>query len=895
MDAASGYQALAVADDNIEHRIYSSFRRTISYAITLVGVAIAYVAATTLSLEFASIHPNAVLFWPPTGLAFAAIVLCGYRVWPAVFIGALIANATTAESIIPSIGVAVGDTLQAVVAGYLLVRFSSGRNTFDTPTGIAKFALISLASTMIGATIDVGGLGLAGSAEFARFASGWLKSWASDWAGAVLVAPVIVLWVTGCDKVRNPKEVLESAAIFGATGAIGLIAFSPLVELANRGSLAFLAVPPLMWAALRRGKRDTATAALIIVCLAAWAATTEGGSFGQTGSNQALWLNLIFLIGTVLPALALSAFVTIKSEEKKRLEAKLDEGRTQLAEAERLADVGSWVWEIPEGRVIWSDQLSSIYGRRPEHVEGTFEDFLQQVHQDDRTRVQTQFSQALVSGQTFQSDMRIIRPEGEVRYLRTCGEMIRDGTGIARRMLGASQDVTDLKQTEHALEKAEKAYHTLVERVRDYATRNVNERRETQTALEQAREQLAQSQKMEAVGQLTGGVAHDFNNLLTIIVGNLEIAQRSLDNWTDGTRDRVRRVINNAMRGAQRGASLTQRLLAFSRRQPLDPKVLDPNKLLTDMSDFLRRSLGETINLEMTRAAALWRIEADPVQLEAALLNLAVNARDAMPEGGKLTIETRNTFLDENYCRKNAEVVSGHYVEIAVSDTGEGMSRQVLGRVFEPFFTTKAVGQGTGLGLSQVYGFIKQSGGHVQIYSQIGDGTTVKLYLPRLLGDFREEEAREDDITEQVADTILIVEDDHDVRTYVGEILRELNYRVFEAHDSESALALLNRNDIRVDLLLSDVVLPGLNGRQLADEMKIRQPGAQVLFMTGYARNAIVHDGRLDPGVQMIQKPFTKDDLAARVRDLLDADAGESRLSTEPGIPETEPLTHGET
>jgi len=300
--------------------------------------------------------------------------------------------------------------------------------------------------------------------------------------------------------------------------------------------------------------------------------------------------------------------------------------------------------------------------------------------------------------------------------------------------------------------------------------------------LGQAREQFAQAQKMEAVGQLTGGVAHDFNNLLTVIVGNLDIAQRHLESWTEGPAERLRRVINNAMRGAQRATTITQRLLAFSRKQPLDPKLLNINTLLNGLTDFLRRSLGETVALDIVIADGLWQVEADPIQLEAAILNLAVNARDAMSDGGKLTIATSNSVLDEGYCRQFEELVAGEYVQIAVTDTGTGMSKDVLERVFEPFFTTKQVGQGTGLGLSQVSGFVKQSAGHIEIDSKPGEGTTVKIYLPRMPGEVRDEQTAPTEATAaNVAQTILLVEDDHDVRAYVVEILRELHFRVLAA------------------------------------------------------------------------------------------------------------------
>jgi PAS domain S-box-containing protein len=411
-------------------------------------------------------------------------------------------------------------------------------------------------------------------------------------------------------------------------------------------------------------------------------------------------------------------------------------------------------------------------------------------------------------------------------------------------------------------------------------TRDVTERHVTQEMLEQTRERLLQWQKMEAIGQLTGGVAHDFNNLLTIVIGNLETAQRQLGTLTGGVASRLKRALDNAMGGAQRAAILTQRLLAFSRQQPLDPKPLDLNKFIAAEVEFLQRSLGETIEVEAVGSAGLWPVEVDAHQLEAALLNLAVNARDAMPNGGKLTIETSNAFLDQDYCSTNPEVIPGQYVMIAVSDNGTGMTAKVMERAFEPFFSTKSVGQGTGLGLSQVYGFIKQSKGHIKIYSEVGEGTSVKIYLPRLLQDIDrsgEEKQAAEAVEGPGHETILVVEDDRDVRAYLVELLRDLNYRVLSAHDAVSALGMIETGDIRIDLLLTDVVLPGMNGRQLAEQAKNRRPNLVVLFTTGYSRNAIVHQGRLDPGVAMIQKPITQDGLAARIRDLLDARLQDSR------------------
>ena len=379
-------------------------------------------------------------------------------------------------------------------------------------------------------------------------------------------------------------------------------------------------------------------------------------------------------------------------------------------------------------------------------------------------------------------------------------------------------------------------------------------------------EVLRQSQKMEAVGQLTGGIAHDFNNLLTVILGNLETVQRRLPQGD------LRGFVDSAVSGAERAATLTQRLLAFSRRQPLAPRPLDPNRLVGGMSDLLLRVIGENVAVETVLAGNIWRISADANQLESAILNLAVNARDAMPHGGKLTIETANVVFDAAEAEANPELANGSYVMIAVSDNGQGMTPEIRAHAFEPFFTTKETGRGSGLGLSQVYGFVKQSGGHVTIGSEPGQGTTVRLYLPRLHADAAADEVQASKRTVPAAErneAILAVEDDEQVLEHTAHLLRELGYRVIEARDGNTALAALER-ERDVALLFTDVGLPGgLNGRQLADEALRRRPRLKVLFTTGYARNAISPDGTLEPGLQLIAKPFSYSGLAAKIRDVL--------------------------
>jgi PAS domain S-box-containing protein len=403
--------------------------------------------------------------------------------------------------------------------------------------------------------------------------------------------------------------------------------------------------------------------------------------------------------------------------------------------------------------------------------------------------------------------------------------------------------------------------------------RDVTEDKEARARLEETQEALRQAQKMEAVGQLTGGVAHDFNNLLQVVVGNLETLQRRLpDNL-----GRLKRAADNAMAGAQRAANLTQHLLAFSRRQPLNPRPVAINKLVAGMSDMLRRTLGEHVEVDTRLAPDLWHVEIDENQLESALLNLAVNARDAMPDGGCLSIETSNVELRQERKASGNELPEGDYVAISVTDNGLGMTPEVLARAFEPFFTTKGVGQGTGLGLSQVYGFVTQSGGKVKIASQPGVGTSIQIFLPRLtaMPELQEEDAPRATPASTARGTVLVVEDDPDVRGYTVDTIRELGYQVLEARDGPSALKLLQSTpNGAIDLLFTDVVLPsGLNGQQLAQRAVELHPHLKVLFATGYARDAIVHDGRVDPGVQLITKPFVFSELATRLRTVLDGDA----------------------
>lgn len=463
------------------------------------------------------------------------------------------------------------------------------------------------------------------------------------------------------------------------------------------------------------------------------------------------------------------------------------------------------------------------------------------------------YRKVLVTGEPIRFEREL---EATGRYLELSAFRIDP---VERRQVAVLfQDVTKRHHAEVLL-------HDLNDALENRVIEEVAERLKTEEALRQA-------QKMEAVGQLTGGIAHDFNNMLAVILGSLEL----LDRRFAGTDPRAKRYIDAAKDGAKRAALLTQRLLAFSRQQPLNPVPLDANKLVAGMSDLLRHSLGGAIRLETVLAGGLWRTHADLNQLENVILNLAVNARDAMGamlEGGRLTIETANAYLDARYAADHLGVTAGQYVLIAVSDTGSGMPPEVIAKAFDPFFTTKEVGRGTGLGLSQVYGFVKQTGGHVKIYSEVGEGTSVKVYLPRLAHAPDEEVL---DVGERamplgdLKEVVLVVEDEPGVRQFSVDALTELGYRVLEADGAVAALRLIDAHP-EIDLLFTDVVMPDVNGRKLADEALRRRPGLRVLFTTGYTRNAVVHNGVLDAGVYLIGKPFTLDELAARVREVLDS------------------------
>jgi signal transduction histidine kinase len=684
-----------------------------SYALELFGLGIAYFVLAKIGLALASIHPSASPIWPPTGLALAAVMLRGYRIWPATFVGAWVANATTAGSIYTSSAIALGNTLECLLGGYLISRWSRGLRTFDTPAGVARFALIaSSAATPISATVGVGSLALAGYADSAGIPSTWVTWWLGDLAGALVITPVIVLWAKSSLRPDSRNEILEAGAVLALAILVGVLALSPLIEQTpGRDPLRFLSVLPLMWAALRCGPRETATVALVLSGFAIWGTIAGEGPFARPTPNDGFLLLLMYMISTSVPMLALSADASLHKRTERSL--------------------------------------------RAAHAE--------------------------------------------------LGKTVQERT----------------------------------------------------TELEWTREALHQVQKMEALGQLTGGIAHDFNNVLTVIVNSLESARASLNEDAE-TRERLDR----AMEAARNGASLVQQLLVFARRHPLQVRPTDLNGVVSAAVAMFSRSCPEPVEICADLAPDLRWATADATQVQTAILNLALNARDAMPSGGRLTIVTRNMPDGRPL---PAALPPGDYVSITVTDTGMGMSPDVVARVFEPFFTTKEIGKGTGLGLSMVYSTMQQMGGDTEIESRPGQGTSVRLMLPAAPSG-RSGLAMpppEAIAAARPPDTgpvpVLYVEDDALVSLATIDILESAGYSIHAAPDGRRALEILEAHP-EIDLMVTDIGLPGMDGQQLAAEARRRQPHLKVLFLTGYDRTRAIGQPE-DPRTKYLGKPYGESEL----------------------------------
>ncbi|MBP0495777.1 PAS domain-containing protein [Pararoseomonas indoligenes] len=536
--------------------------------------------------------------------------------------------------------------------------------------------------------------------------------------------------------------------------------------------------------------------------------------------------------------------------------------RVQLALAAG-AIIGTWHWDLPTDRFTVDEAFAHTFGLDPAlGREGIpLAGIVATVHPDDQAGLAAAINEVIARGGAYAHQYRVQRADGRYYWIEANGRVDHATDGTPLSFPGVVLDVEERRAIEAERDRVTAELRALTE--------TLEQRVAARTAdLVLAEEQLRQSQKMEAVGQLTGGLAHDFNNLLTGIIGALELLGTRI---AQGRMKDVDRYVTAAQGAAKRAAALTHRLLAFSRQQTLDPRPTDVNRLVSGMEELIRRTTGPAIEVEVVGTAGLWPTLVDPNQLENALLNLCINARDAMPGGGRLTVETANTWLNDRSARER-DMEPGQYVAISVTDTGTGMSPDVIARAFDPFFTTKPLGQGTGLGLSMIYGFARQSGGQVRIYSELDQGTTMRVYLPRYYGtaDVAEDLPSLDGAPRaEAGQTVLVVDDEPTVRMLVMEVLEELGYAAIEAGDGASGLTVL-QSDAQIDLLVTDVGLPGgMNGRQMADAARVTRPELKVLFITGYAENAVVGNGHLEPGMHVLTKPFAMEALASRIKELI--------------------------
>ena len=515
--------------------------------------------------------------------------------------------------------------------------------------------------------------------------------------------------------------------------------------------------------------------------------------------------------------------------ERKQSEVRLRESEERFRElAENVREV-FFVSDAATGRLLYTNPAyEEVFRHSREYAYSKPLAWRETVHPDDQARMMGAPPAIAQAGEMTLDTFRVVRPDGTIRWVRSRTTPVKNGSGKLGRVVGIAEDITELKHAEDQFHKA---------------------------------------QKMEAVGRLAGGIAHDFNNLLVAIIGTAELL---LDGM--GPDDPQRADVQEIRKAGARAAELTQQLLAFSRQQVLETKVLEVNGLVADLDKLLRRLIGEDVELKTVLASDLGHVRTDPGQLEQVIVNLAVNARDAMPQGGRLTIETADVELDESYTRAHEPVRPGRYVMIAVSDTGTGMSEGTKARIFEPFFTTKEQGKGTGLGLATVYGIVKQSDGYVWAYSEMGEGTTFKIYLPRVDQPAApRQRATPEDARPRGTETIFLVEDDEQVRESTRRMLGSLGYRVTVADSGEQAFALLDRHQGALHLLVTDVVMPRISGRRVVEQSRVRRPGLKALYLSGYTDEAIVRHGVLEGGVPFLQKPFSLDGLARKVRDVLDA------------------------
>ncbi len=814
-----------------------------TYALELAAIAAAYFGLGVSALVVPWINPTATPLWPPTGLALALILLRGYRIWPAIAIGAFCTTAIATGSLLVSGSIAIGTPLAAVTGAWLLHRWSQGRDTFATAFGAAKFALIAFVPiALISSAMAVGGVILGNEVGFSGPVVTWANWWLADATGTLLVAPVILLWATRPLQQFSKWRLLQTAVILVLTAAIAIAAYSPQAAsfLADsdfdalvpyRSLFGFLVVLPLTWAAMRGDQGDTAAAALIFCGIAAWGLAAGAGGHGDWSGSPLLLLALA--IGTSAPPLILGAAIITHQETEAKLRLANDNLNRQLEQTRLAFERSKRHFQIliegvvdhavflldKSGRVAsWNSTAQQIIGYSSDEIIGKHFGVLYRPDERRSGEPNRVIEFAIQHGKHTVEGWRM-KKDGTLFFVTGTIAAIRDDHG---NLIGLASVIRD-----------------------------ATERRDAQEKLDETREQLAMAQKMEAIGKLTGGIAHDFNNLLMIIGGNAQLFERLLD-------PKLPRAIEAIQIAAKRGESLTRQLLTFSRRQHFTPTIVDLNASIKNMRTMIQSSLRGNIVYNEEIDPQVWPIRVDLAELELAIVNIAVNARDAMPNGGSFTLRAGNVTADD---RRDNDFVAIQFV-----DTGVGIPPNLLSKIFDPFFTTKEVGKGTGLGLSQVYGLVHQTGGTIDVDSRIGQGTTFTVYLPPC---FENEVADTivPDAPRPPRPTVLIVDDSAEVAEVTSSLFERLGFDTDYRDSAEAALKLL-ADGAKVDLVFSDIVMPGqIDGVGLAREIRSRYPNLPVGLTTGYsdATRGVPSD------LKILRKPFDTAALKGFIAEMTEA------------------------
>jgi PAS domain S-box-containing protein len=805
--------------------------RSLTYLLRVAALAVVYYFAARIGLSYASIGHSISLVWPPTGVALAALVAWGYPYWPGVALGAFLANASTPVTLAAAGGIAAGNTLEALVAAHLVRRGAGPRPRLDEMRTVRALVL---AAAPLGSLVSAG-IGIAtlwGTGELSLHAvdSALAVWWTGDVLGALVVAPLLLVWAPAAHSRIGARGPLEIALLCLGTVVAAELGLGQLFSftILRQVNYLYLLFPFVIWAALRFGSRGASLMTLTVAVVAVWHTTRGAGPFIAGTAAETLFAAACYLAIVAVTSLTLAAAVVHERESATEV---LRDREEQLRVALDAARMGIWSWSAEEDRLSWDETVRRLYGVTPGERITSYADFLNRVHPEDREFVDATIQQALASGGRLDYEFRLLLPDGRVRWIADQGRVLPGVPGGRAGMTGVCMDVSERRMAE---------------------------------------DQLRQAHRMESVGRLAGGVAHESNNQMSVVIGATDFILRRSD-----LPEEIRIDVEHIRRAAERTAAVTAQLLAFSRRQVLKPQVIDLDQLVRRFEPVLKRVMGEDCSVELRLAPGPVRVKADPGQLEQVLLNLALNARDAMSRAGVLTLETLSTEITGISAEFPPGVLirAGHYALLLVSDTGHGMDRATLGHIFEPFFTTKRIGRGTGLGLSTVYGIVKQSDGYVWATSEPGRGSTFKIYLPltaeqpdspRPIGGTR---------VEARGELILVVEDEEMVRRMAGRALTDAGYRVLEAGSARQALDLLADTTEPCKLLVVDVVMPGMGGRELAAKIEELRPGIPTLFISGYTDSEILRRDLLEPDAAFLPKPFTADALVRTVQDRLEGPA----------------------